>query len=606
MVRWRIAIMVAIAIAINYLDRLTLPSVIDQMPKEMAFDKQSFALLNTAFLAAYGMMYLVGGKLLDLLGTRRGLAIIIVFWSLACATHGFANGLIMLVVCRLLLGVGEGGGFPAATRAVTEWFPVKERSTAMGIINGATGVGGMIAIPLIWVLLNYTGWFGIAPWRWVFFITGAAGLVWLFWWLADYVVPEKHRGVSAAELEHIKGPPTITVPPAASGDKVIPYQSAAVAQAAAPESTAKIPLAVLFQHKETWGIVFAKFLTDAAWYFILFWLPTYLNTLHKRLHPLDVNYNFSKTAEVAWIPHAAAFAGCLIGGSLSSWLLRRNYSVNFSRKVALFASAIIMPALILVPYFNNTWMVILLMSVGYFGQQSWSTLVMVLPTDLFPKRAVGTVAGLVGLGGAFGGVALGQFSSYLLDHGYDYRPVMLIAGLLHVTAFVVILLAVPNLRPLVLATSARAHDALLLVLKLQLPATALLLLGTVVVQLIMGGARTAATAVSGPASITVDFVPLIIGAPILLAIFMALHLMASRQKALSVVATVCVVLALAAAVAKIYFLADGPKWSRDQAFASCCIAVSVLADLLLLAAAASFMLKKSSAVPDESEAKVPA
>lgn len=293
--RWRIAILVATAIAINYLDRLTLPSVIDQMPKSMAFDTQSFALLNTAFLAAYGAMYLVGGKLLDFLGTRRGFAIIIVFWSLACASHGFANGLFMLVICRLMLGVGEGGGFPAATRAVTEWFPVKERSTAMGIINGATGVGGMVALPLISVLLYHTGWLGIEPWRWTFFITGSFGLVWLIWWLADYFIPEKHRRVSQKEKEYIQ-----------SG---IP-----AAQLAEP----KVPLAVLFQHKETWGIVVAKFLTDAAWYFILFWLPKYLNNLHKQLYPQDLTYNFAKTAEVAWIPHAGVLAGCLLGGSLST------------------------------------------------------------------------------------------------------------------------------------------------------------------------------------------------------------------------------------------------------------------------------------------------
>src|SRR4029078_1010534 len=186
MLRWRIAIMVSVAIAISYLDRQTLPVAIKAVQHDIPFSNQVKAFLDSAFLVAYGLMYLGGGKLMDVLGTRRGFGIIMIFWSLACASHGFAANVVMLARSRLLLGIGEGGGFPAATRAVAEWFPVKERSTAMGIINGATGVGGMVAIPLIWVLLNYTGWFGIASWRWVFFITGAAGLLWLFWWFADY------------------------------------------------------------------------------------------------------------------------------------------------------------------------------------------------------------------------------------------------------------------------------------------------------------------------------------------------------------------------------------------------------------------------------------
>ncbi|HVT80577.1 MAG TPA: MFS transporter [Phycisphaerae bacterium] len=590
------------AIAINYLDRLTLPSVIDQMPKEMALDKQSFALLNTAFLAAYGAMYLVGGKLLDLLGTRKGFSIIIVFWSLACATHGFANGLIMLVICRLLLGIGEGGGFPAATRAVAEWFPVKERSTAMGIINGATGVGGMVAIPLIWVLLNYTGWFGIASWRWVFFITGGAGLLWLMWWLLDYFVPDRHPGLSEKERQYIQGGMPAAVSAPAAGDNTLNYAS----QPVPPELPAerKVPLAVLFQHKETWGIVVAKFLTDAAWYFILFWLPTFLNALHKRLYPQEVNYNFSKTAEVAWIPHAGAFAGCLIGGSLSSWLLRRNYSVNFSRKVALFASAIIMPLLILVPYFDNVAIVIALLTAGYFGQQSWSTLVMVLPTDLFPKRTLGTVAGLVGLGGALGGAVLGQFASYLLDHGSDYRPVMLIAGLLHVTAFGVIMITVPNMRPLVFAAKARAHDSLLLVLKLQLPALAIMLLGTIVVSIVMGGMSAASNATSATAPLVVNYSPMILTAIACLVVFMSILAAASLGKALPGMAAACILLTGAAAAWKFYFIFDANKWGKDHAFASCCIAASLFADVILSVTAASFVIKRSSAAESELEEKV--
>jgi ACS family hexuronate transporter-like MFS transporter len=199
--------------------------------------------------------------------------------------------------------------------------------------------------------------------------------------------------------------------------------------------------------RETWGIVGAKFLSDAAWYFYMFWLPKYL---------LDARgFNIKAVGTVAWIPFAAAAFGCLAGGGLSSWLLHRGHSVDTARKLALGLSAALMPCVMLVPHVGVPW-VILLFSVAFFGQQSWSTLVMTLPTDLFPKNAVGTVAGFVGLGGALGGVVLGQLAGYLLDHGFSYTPVLIIAGSLHVAAFFLILVTVRSLQPLPVRAPATA------------------------------------------------------------------------------------------------------------------------------------------------------
>src|SRR5215212_4894483 len=163
--RWAIVLMIAVAIAISYLDRQTLPWAIKAIQADIPITNQIKAGLDSAFLATYGLMYLGGGWLLDRLGTRRGFLAIMLFWSLACASHGFAGGVVMLAASRLLLGVGEGGGFPAATRAVTEWFPVHERSTAMGIINAGTAVGAVVAPPLIALVLTQGDWFGIATWR---------------------------------------------------------------------------------------------------------------------------------------------------------------------------------------------------------------------------------------------------------------------------------------------------------------------------------------------------------------------------------------------------------------------------------------------------------
>ena len=314
-VRWSIAFLVSAAIAISYLDRQTLPWAIKAIQADIPFSNQLKAGLDSAFLVTYGLMYVGGGMLLDKLGTRRGFFYIMIFWSLACASHGLAGGVIALAASRLLLGMGEGGGFPAATRAVAEWFPVNDRATAMGIINAGTAVGAVIAPPLIAVVLTNANWFGLAPWRWVFFLTGALGLLWTAWWWCRYHTPTNRI-------------------------------------AKAPDET-KVSLASLLQHRETWAVVGAKFLSDGAWYFYLFWLPKYLFDAYQ----LDI-----KTAgSIGWIPYAASGVGCLVGGGFSSWLLKRGRSVNASRKIALGASAALMPWVMLVPQLHSVgWVIFIL------------------------------------------------------------------------------------------------------------------------------------------------------------------------------------------------------------------------------------------------------
>jgi MFS transporter, ACS family, hexuronate transporter len=393
--RWRIAFLVSVAIAISYLDRQTLPVAIKAIEQDIPISNQQFSLLQTAFLITYALMYAGGGKLMDVLGTRTGFTLIMIFWSLACAGHGLAANLAMLAVFRLLLGAGEGGGFPAATRAVTEWFPVKERSTAMGIINAGTALGMIVAAPLIALILSF------ASWRWIFFITGAFGLLWTLWWRHDYFPPEDAGRGAVAEP--------------------------------------KLSWVELLHFRQTWGVVVAKFLSDAAWYFYLFWLPKYLYDAR--------GFDIKAVGTFGWIPPAAAGIGCLVGGWFSSWLLHRHVPLNRARKIALGASAIVMPLILFVPNVPVAW-AIALFSIAYFGQQSWSTLVMILPTDIFPKSNVGAVAGLVGFGGAMGGVVFGQLVGYLLDHGYGWGIVFALAGSFHVAAFLVICLAIPVIRPM--------------------------------------------------------------------------------------------------------------------------------------------------------------
>jgi ACS family hexuronate transporter-like MFS transporter len=408
-VRWSVAFLVSAAIAISYLDRQTLPWAIKAIQADIPFNNQTKAALDSAFLLTYGLMYLGGGLLLDRLGTRRGFLLIMIFWSLACASHGFADGVLMLAASRLLLGAGEGGGFPAATRAVAEWFPVNNRATAMGIINAGTAVGAVAAPPLIALVITNVNWLGLAPWRWVFFLTGGLGLLWTLWWWRSYRTPRQPAEISS------------------------------------PLPETAVPLAVLLQYRQTWAVVGAKFLSDGAWYFYLFWLPKYL---FEAFH-LDL-----KTAGgIGWIPYAASGVGSLAGGALSSWLLHRGFTVNFSRKFALGASAALMPWVIFVPRLHSIGWVIFIFSLAFFGQQSWSTLVMILPTDLISQRALGALAGLVGCGGAMGGVLLGQIVGWLRDHGYSYSPALILSGSMHLAAFLLLCLVIPKIQPLSLPAS---------------------------------------------------------------------------------------------------------------------------------------------------------
>jgi ACS family hexuronate transporter-like MFS transporter len=391
--RWNIAVLIAAAIAISYFDRQTLPVAIKAIQREIPISNSQFSHLQVAFLMAYGLMYAGGGKLVDALGTRRGFLAIMVWWSLACASHGLAATFGVLAGCRFLLGMGEGGGFPAATKAIAEWFPARERATAMGIVNAGTAVGAVCALPLIAYTLT------VLTWRWVFILAGGVGLLWAVWWVRAYYTP--------VDGEH-------------------------------PREEPAIPWLRLLGYIEVWGLVFAKFLSDAAWYFYSFWLPKYMYDAR--------GFDTKQVGYYVWIPYAASGLGCLCGGWFSSRLLKSGRSLNTARKLALGLSAALMP----LAYFITrvpVELAIVLFSVAFFGQQSWSTLVMILPADLFPTSAVGSVAGLVGFGGAMGGVVFNLVVGYLLDHGSGYGQVFAIVSTLHVIAFLVIAVTVRQVRP---------------------------------------------------------------------------------------------------------------------------------------------------------------
>jgi len=398
-VEWYFVALVTAAIAISYFDRQTLPVAISSIQKTIPLSNQQFSWLQFAFLIPYALLYAGGGRMLDVLGTRRGFILIMLWWSAACALHGLAVNFGFLLVARSLLGMGEGGAFPAATRVVAEWIPINQRSTAMGIINAGTAVGSVLAPPLIGVVLLLSGW------RMVFFASGAIGLAWVVWWWFSY------RGSNQASIATL--------------------DARLIAQ--------RLSFLDVLRMRQVQVLVFAKFMSDSAWYFYLFWLPKYLYDVR--------GFDVKHVSYYAWIPYAASGVGSFLGGWLSSALLRRGRSLDFSRKFALGLSALFMPVVMLVPHVPVGW-ALMLFSIAFFCQQSWSGLIMTLPADIFPLSAVGSVSGLVGFGGAIGGAIFGVVAGFLLGHGFGYGTLFLVVGTFHIIGFLAILLLAGRLHPL--------------------------------------------------------------------------------------------------------------------------------------------------------------
>ncbi len=404
--RWYFVALVTAAIAISYFDRQTLPVAISAIQRTIPISNQQFSYLQTAFLLSYAALYAIGGRLLDRLGTRRGFMLIMIWWSIACALHGFASGFGLLLVARFLLGMGEGGAFPAAVRVVSEWIAPEERSTAMGVINAGTALGSVLAPPLIGFVLLRSGW------RAVFVGAGAIGLAWVLWWLMSY------RGN------------TITLSSNTVDARVLAQQ---------------LTFREILRIHSVQALVFAKFMSDSAWYFLLFWLPKYLYDAR--------GFDIKHVSYYAWIPYAASGIGSFLGGWFSSRLLRRGCSLDRARKLAMGLSAAFMPVVMLVPLVP-VQVAILLFSIAFFCQQSWSGLIMTVPADIFPLSAVGTVSGLVGFGGAIGGAIFGIVAGSLLGHGFGYGTLFVLVGTFHLIGFLAILLFAGKIQPL------RTHDLL--------------------------------------------------------------------------------------------------------------------------------------------------
>ena len=411
-IRWRVAIVLTIATAFNYLDRMTLPVVISQLQEKFSITETQFGILNSLFLLAYAIMYAGGGRLADKLGTRVSYAVMMTWWSLACAAQGLVNGFRGLAFFRFNLGVGEGGSFPTAAKTISEWFPPKERATAFGMFNTGSAIGSVLAPPLLAIIVI------LLSWRWVFIISGSFGILWVIYWLSFYHVPSKHPRITEEESNYI-------------------LKSQAEERSEDSEKTPqKIKWLKLFKYKEIRCLIIVKFLTDPVWFFYIFWLPKYLSDTR--------GFDIKEIGYYGWIPYAAAGVGSMFGGWFSSKLMKKGLTLNASRKIALGISASLMPAAaFVVP--APTSLAIVFISLAFLGHQFWSVIIQTLPADLYPKYAVGSVSGLMGASGSFSAMICALIVGYILGNYATYVPVFITISMLHPIAFGLIMIMIPKI-----------------------------------------------------------------------------------------------------------------------------------------------------------------
>ncbi len=409
--RWSIAGLLASASALAYVDRQTLPVVIGEIQKTIPITDSQYAHLQFIFLLAYGIMYAVGGKVTDVLGARWGYVVFIVWWSTANLIQGTVSGIFGLGVGLLLLGVGEGGCFPAASKAISEWFPAKERSMAFGMFNAGSGFGATIAPPFIAMIVLALNW------RWVYFLTAAIGFAWAVAWVALYKSPARHKRITAEELAYLS--------------EALPASS---------HGTRRLSWFGLFGFRQVWGLIIAKIFSDSAWFFLIFWLPKYLYDAR--------HLNIKSIGYYAWIPYAWAAIGSLTGGWLSTHLIRRRMSVDASRKICLGISAACMPVSLLITV-SPLSITIVFFSLAMLSHQFWSTIIYSVVTDMFPTDVVGSIAGLLGAVGALGGMLFNLIAGALLAKFHSYVPIFTILGLLHPLSFLIILLVVRKVAPVI-------------------------------------------------------------------------------------------------------------------------------------------------------------
>jgi len=408
--RWLIVSLLFFATTINYLDRQIIGLLKPILEKEFNWTETDFAHIVMAFTAAYAIGLLLAGRLIDKTGTRIGYSISIIIWSIAGMFHALAKSVTGFSIARIGLGLGEAGNFPAAVKAVAEWFPKNERGLATGLFNSGTSVGVVGALMIVpWILNNY-------GWQEVFWITGALGFVWLIFWLIFYEVPQKQKRLSKKEYDYItSGQDSENI----SNEKV------------------SIKWARLFTFRQTWAYITGKALIDPIYWFFLFWLPSYFAS--------TFSLDLKKPSLQLMTIYAATTIGSIGGGYLSSMLIKKGWGVLNARKFSLLIFAILELSVIIVQFAPGAWAAVALISFAVAIHQAWATNVFTIASDLFPSEAVSSVVGIGGMAGAIGGILFPVLVGSLLD-AYKasgnitagYNILFTVCGFTYLVAFTII------------------------------------------------------------------------------------------------------------------------------------------------------------------------
>jgi ACS family hexuronate transporter-like MFS transporter len=406
--RWAICGLLFMATVIAYIDRQALGYLKTTLAHEFPWWSDiNYSYMTSAFQAAYAIGMLCAGGITDRLGTRKAFSIAIVLWSLAAMCPGAASTVVTFSIAMFLLGLGESTNFPACMKTVAEWFPKRERALAAGVFNTGANVGALLVPIVVTVLIGPLGWRG------TFAALGGCGFIWLIFWLILYRRPEEHPWVSKPELDLILSDP--------------------------PERVAPVRWASVFRYRQTWAFALAKLMTDPIWWFYLFWLPGYLQTTFK----LDIHENRLPVV----VAYAISSVGSVGGGWLSGAMLARGMSLNKARKMAMLFCAVAVVPVLYAPFSNNLWVVVSLVGLAMAAHQGWSANLLTLPSDMFPKPAVGSVVGIGGMVGSAGGVLFQLATGQIVQLTKTYIPIFMVCGLAYVAALIVLHAVVPRLEP---------------------------------------------------------------------------------------------------------------------------------------------------------------
>ncbi|MBN2424877.1 MAG: MFS transporter [Calditrichaceae bacterium] len=410
--RWMIVLLIFLATTINYIDRQVIGILAPDLKKAIGWSEIEYGYIVTAFTAAYAIGLPLMGKFIDWIGTKIGYAFALTGWSLAAIGHALARSVFGFGFARFTLGLFEAGNFPAAIKTVAEWFPKKERALATGLFNAGSNVGAIVA-PLVvpWITLTW-------GWQEAFIFTGAIGLLWLLLWFWLYEKPEQHKRLSKPEYDYIQSDPA---------DPVV-----------------KIPWRTLFKYRGTWAFALGKLLTDPAWWFYLYWIPSFLFSTY--------GISLSDIGIPLIIIYVMADVGSIGGGWLSSFLIKKGWSINKGRKVTMLICAIMVLPIVFASQASNVWIAVAFLSLATAAHQGWSANLFTTVSDIFPRKAVGSVVGLGGTFGSIGGMIIATATGFILEFTGSYLFIFIIAGSLYLLALLVINLLVPEIKEIDLNT----------------------------------------------------------------------------------------------------------------------------------------------------------